>query len=257
MRFPLSSFDTELEVKFIAVNPDLPTIIFLHDSLGCIALWRDFPELLAQKSECNYLVYDRIGYGKSTTNLDLPYRDNNYHEIEADILISLIKDLKIRTPILFGHSDGGTIALIAAAKEPVLIKGIITEGAHVFVEELTLNGIREAENSFKNTNLRDKLYKYHGERVDEVVSAWINIWLDDRFRNWNIENFLSKIICPSLIIQGENDEFGTLYQVESIINQVAGTAEKLILPNLGHTPHKENQSLIIEQTAEFIKKIYL
>lgn len=255
MRFIPSCFVAELEVKIVETDPELPTIIFLHDSLGCIKLWRDFPELLAKKSKCNYLVYDRLGYGESTRNVNLPERGNQYLEDEADFLITLLNDLKIQKPILFGHSDGGTIALIAAAKKPQLIQGVITEGAHVFTEELTLNGIRDAKMSFETTNLREKLFKYHRERVDEVVNAWINIWLHESFKSWNVERYLPQLICPSLIIQGENDAYGTLRQVDAIINGISGVGEKLIIADIGHSPHKENQEEVLKNAVSFIERI--
>jgi pimeloyl-ACP methyl ester carboxylesterase len=253
MRYSPEDGMATLEVKFVEVDNEFPTLVFLHDSLGCIELWRDFPELLAYKLKCNYLVYDRLGYGKSTRDKQLPNRGNNYHEVEADRLIGLINDFNLQKPILFGHSDGGTSALIAAAKAPNLIKGVITEGAHIFTEERTLNGIIEAKSSYRDTDLRNKLYKYHGERVDDLVPAWINIWLHDSFKNWNIEGFLPQIICPTLVIQGEKDEFGTLNQVEGILKGLSGFGEKLIIPNCGHTPHKESKNVVLEQCALFIE----
>jgi len=243
----------ELEVEFHTVNPLAPTIIFLHDSLGCIKLWKDFPRQLASKANCNYLVYDRLGYGASSRNENLPNRPNNYHEIEADILLQLIKDFQITKPILFGHSHGATIAIIAASKEQYLIKAVIAEVAHVFVEDITLKGIETATNGFVTTNLRDRLIKYHGEKVDVVFWAWANVWLRNSFKNWNIEPLLSSIFCPVLIIQGEKDEYGTHEQVLSIYSEIKGIALKCFVPEVGHTPHKESPDFTLGISSGFIK----
>ncbi|MEE1898569.1 alpha/beta hydrolase [Flavobacterium rakeshii] len=231
-----------------------PTIIFLHDSLGCIKLWRDFPEELGELTNCNILVYDRLGYGESAPFITIE-RDNDYLEKEADILNGLITLLQLKEVILFGHSDGASISLITAAKHPELIKGVIVEGAHIFVEEITLKGIREAEVAYKTTNLKERLQKYHGDKTDAVFMAWNTVWLSDTFRDWNIEHFLSKIVCPVMVIQGENDEFGSMAQLEGIVNQVSGRREKLIIPAIGHTPHKEAPQEVLEKSILFINKL--
>ena len=231
-----------------------PTIIFLHESLGCIELWRDFPQKLGEITNCNVLVYDRLGYGKSNPFYN-PQRDNFYVEKEADILNELLDKWEIDNAILFGHSDGGSIALITAAKYPTKISGIITEGAHVFVEEVSLNGIREAIHSYQTTDLKTKLEKYHGNKTEEMFWAWAKTWTTQEFRTWNIENFLPSINCSALIIQGEDDEYGTLEQVESIVRQINGKSEKMIIPNVKHTPHKEIPELILNKSVEFIKQL--
>ncbi|TGM01094.1 alpha/beta hydrolase [Leptospira barantonii] len=253
-------FDIEIGGSSIRIarseneNEDRPSIIFLHDSLGCISLWRDFPFLLAEASQCNPIVYDRIGYGKSGP-FTTKKRDNSYLENEADILYQLIQTLNLKKTILFGHSDGGSIALIAAAKYPQSISGVITEGAHVFVEEITLDGIREAVESYRTTKLKQALEKYHSDKTDDVFKAWSETWLSNTFRNWNIEHFLPAIQCPVFVIQGENDEYGTVNQVDSIVNQVSGKSFKRMIPNVKHTPHKEAPNLILEETNEFIKNL--
>ena len=231
-----------------------PTIIFLHDSLGCISLWRDFPNRLGELSECNVLVYDRQGYGRSC-GFSNSKRDVSYLEQEADILNDLLDYWKIDNAILYGHSDGGTIALLMAAKYPSKIGGIITEGAHVFVEEITISGINEAVKLYNQSNLKTKLEKYHGQKTEEMFWAWADTWLSEEFKNWNVESFLSSIYCDSLIIQGENDEYGSLMQVEKIYNQTSGKSEKLIVTDSGHTPHKDKQERVLAVGSEFIKQI--
>ncbi|ARS37740.1 alpha/beta hydrolase [Pontibacter actiniarum] len=250
--------DYQLQLRWLrpqaADAAQKPVIVFLHDSLGCITLWRDFPERLVQQTGCPALVYDRRGYGASSP-FSSTQRNPDYLEREADVLEHLLEKLNIPEAILFGHSDGGSIALLAAAKYPQRIKGIITEGAHVFVEELTLAGIRAAVQAYQTTSLPEKLRKYHGAKTDAVFHAWADIWLSDAFRDWNIEGFLSAIRCPALVVQGEADEYGTLAQVEAVVRQVQGQAQKLVIPGIGHTPHREAQELVLAESSRFIQTI--
>lgn len=231
-----------------------PTIVFLHDSLGCTQLWRDFPGKISEDTQCNVLVYDRLGYGKSFPMLSHE-RENNYMEREADLLNELLEELNINNTILFGHSDGGTIALIAASKYPEKIKALICEAGHIFVEDITVRGVSDAFEAYQTTNLPERLAKYHGDKVPMMVKAWTEIWLSERFKSWNIEYLLENITSPLLFIQGEADEYGTLDQVEKTINQVSGSSEKYIIPNVGHTPHKEVPELVLNKSVEFINHI--
>lgn len=231
-----------------------PTIVFLHDSLGCIQLWRDFPKKLAEATQCNVLTYDRLGYGKSFPMLTHE-RKNDYMESEADLLNDLLDKLNIKEVILFGHSDGGTIALITASKYPKKVKATICEAGHIFVEDVTVKGVKEALKAYETTNLSERLQKYHGDKVEMMVKAWTEIWLSERFRTWNIEFMLKNIASPLLFIQGEADEYGTLDQVEKTVSQVSGSAGKFIIPNVGHTPHKEVPEVVLEKSIEFINQI--
>lgn len=244
----------EIAVKRIDNYPDRPTIIFLHDSLGCIELWRDFPEKLGELIQCNMLIYDRQGYGKSCP-FSYSQRGIDYMETEADILIELLALWQIEKAILFGHSDGGSIALIAAAKYPEKITGIITEGAHIFIEDITIKGINEAAQLYKTTDLKTKLEKYHGNKTEDMFWAWADMWVKNEFKIWNIEHFLPAVKCPSLIIQGKDDEYGTLKQVERICTQTTGISTELIIQNAKHTPHKETPEITLEQSALFIKEL--
>lgn len=230
---------------------DRPTLVFLHDSLGCIELWRDFPEKLAEATKCNLVIYDRLGYGKSGP-MAAQLRPTNYLEIEADILNNLLIELEIENAILFGHSDGGSIALIGASKYPTKIKAVIAEAAHIFVEEITLKGIYVAIEKYRTTNLAERLARYHGDKVESLFNAWTKTWTRNDYRDWNIEHFLTSIRCPLLIIQGEADEYGTLAQVKKTIDQVSGKPQKYIIPGIGHTPHKEVPELILERCKDFI-----
>ena len=252
MEFDIQTGNNRLRVSRKNNYAGRPEIIFLHDSLGCIEYWKDFPDKLGEVSRCNTLIYDRQGHGKSDPFSTLK-RNKDYMETEADILHKILEICKIDKAILFGHSDGGTIALIAASKYPDKISGVITEGAHVFVEEKTLEGIRKAVDSYYTTDLKDKLIKYHGDKTDAVFRVWTETWLSVDFRNWNIETFLPGIKCPCLIIQGDNDKYGSNKQVESIINGVSGITEKLIVPGAGHSPHKESRDLTLSKSKEFIE----
>lgn len=243
----------EIQVVRYGTDAGRPTIIFLHDSLGSVELWRDFPRQLGSITNCNVLVYDRQGYGKSSPFAS-EERANDYLEVEADVLNQLIEGYGIQQPILFGHSDGGSIALIAAAKYPERMVGVVTEGAHIFVEDITLLGIRHAVDAYQTTNLKERLEKYHGHKTEAVFRAWADTWLREGFRPWNIEGLLPQIKCPVLVIQGEADEYGSLAQVDGIITQVSGVASQLIIPGVGHTPHKEAKELVLGQSAMFIKQ---
>jgi pimeloyl-ACP methyl ester carboxylesterase len=231
-----------------------PTLVFLHDSLGCVTLWRDFPKKLAEATQCNVLVYDRLGYGKSDP-MPTYKRPVNYMEQEADVLNDLLTALKIDNAILFGHSDGGTIALLTASKYKQKIKMVICEAAHIYVEDITLKGIYEAIEAYKTTNLPERLQKYHGNNTDMLFKAWTKTWTRSNFRDWNIEHLLPAITCPLLFIQGEADEYATLEQLEKTINAVSGETEKYIIPNIGHTAHKEAPELVLNKTTEFISMI--
>lgn len=244
----------KLHIEFHNDYENRPVIVFLHDSLGCVELWRDFPKKLAETTWCNILIYDRLGYGKSDA-MPTHERETNYMELEADILNELLVALNITDAILFGHSDGGTISLIAAAKYPEKIKAVIAEAAHIFVEDVTIQGILEVAENYQTTNLPERLQKYHGSKTDTIFKAWTAIWTSEKFRNWNIEYLLPNIICPVLFIQGEKDEYGTLIQVEKTIAMVSGKSEKFIIPNIGHTPHKEAMVKVFEKSATYIGQL--
>lgn len=228
-----------------------PTAVLLHDSLGCVDTWRDFPELLAERIGSDVIVYDRQGYGRSSPFGPTP-RTVHYLAQEAQVLRDLLDALEIDSAILFGHSDGGSIALLAAATEPNRIAAVVTEGAHVFVEDVTLRGIRAARESLGTTDLADRLARYHGDKVPALTSAWIDTWLSPEFRSWNIERHLPYIRCPVLVIQGELDEFGTIEQVNAIVRGVGERARPLMIPGIGHTPHREARDAVLNATSAFI-----
>lgn len=249
--------DMELRVRRIAMTdaaPSRPTLVFLHDSLGCVETWRDFPRTLAERAGLDAIVYDRRGYGQSSP-MATAQRTTSYLDDEAVILRELLDALGLGDVILFGHSDGGSIALIAAATRQPGVQAIVTEGAHVFVEEETLAGIRRARAELETTDLATRLARYHGDRVPALTSAWIDTWLSPEFRDWNITAMLPNAVCPALIVQGTADEFGTPDQVRAIVDGMGGRARALLLPGVGHTPHREARDAVLEESASFITEL--
>lgn len=238
-------------LKHTIKESNLPTIIFLHDSLGSVKLWRDFPEKLGEITNCNILMYDREGHGESSP-FAITERPVNYLEIGADILNQIITKLNLNQVILFGHSDGATIALLHAAKYPTNTLAAIVEGVHVFVEDETLQGIKNAKTALENTNLLDRVAKYHGDKTEMLFKMWMETWLKSNYRDWNIEKDIQSINCPLLIFQGENDEFGTMQQVEKIKENVPSKVIDYLIANCGHNPHKEQTDFTLEKTNEFI-----
>ena len=227
-----------------------PTLVFLHDSLGCITVWRDVPARIAEALGCHALVYDRRGYGRSSAFAPVPRRPD-YLEDEARGLLAVLDGCGVADAVLFGHSDGGSIALIAAAMYPERVRAIVTEGAHVFVEERTLEGIREAKGWLASTDLRERLERHHGVRTDGVTSAWIDVWLSPAFRDWNIERYLPHITCPALVLQGADDEYGTPAQVEAIVRGIGAQATGHLIPGARHTPHRETPEEVTVLVRDF------
>ena len=243
-------------IQHYLFDENRPTIIFLHDSLGSVKLWRDFPEQLAKASNCNALVYDREGHGESSP-FNITKRPKNYLSLGADTLHQIIQKLSLKDIILFGHSDGATIALHYAAKYPNRLIATIVEGVHVFVEEETLNGIKEAKLATETTNLAARVAKYHGEKTEMLFKLWIETWLSDEYKYWNIEQDIRCIQSPILIFQGEKDEFGTMEQVNKIKANVNSLVEDHLIKNCGHNPHKEQTEFTLNTTTNFINKSIL
>ncbi len=223
------------------------TLVFLHEGLGSVAQWRDFPRLIGECCGCNVFMYDRFGHGNSSAAVEK--RGVDYLEKEAwEILHPLLQHYGIKNPILMGHSDGGSIALLYAARYPV--KKLITEAAHIFVESVTLEGIQAAIT--RKTALIDKLKAYHGDKTEDLWSSWADTWLSEGFQSWNIEPYLKNISCPSLIIQGEKDAYGTNLQVERMVSGIGAHAKALLIPEIGHTPHYEAKEIVKNAVINFI-----
>jgi pimeloyl-ACP methyl ester carboxylesterase len=228
------------------------TIIMLHEGLGSVALWKEFPQRLAALTGCGVLVYSRHGHGDSERLAEKRPVDFMHREGEV-VLPELLDRLNIEQPILLGHSDGGSIALIFAGRHPNCTRALILEAPHVFVEDLSVASIAHAKVRYETADLRRRLGLYH-EHVDSTFWGWNDIWLDPRFRSWNIESYLETIRCPILCIQGEQDEYGTRAQLEAIQARVPAT-EILMLPDCGHSPHREQPEPTLEKMAEFVARV--
>jgi pimeloyl-ACP methyl ester carboxylesterase len=233
-------------------DPSNATIVMLHEGLGSIALWKDFPHKLAERTGCGVLVYSRHGHGDSDKLTEKRPLEFMHHEGEV-VLPQLLEKLGIAHPILLGHSDGGSIALIFAGRNPGRARALILEAPHVFVEDLSISSIAEAKVAFETTNLRPKLGCYHAH-VDATFWGWNDIWLNPQFRAWNIESYLDSIRCPVLCIQGEEDEYGTPAQVEAIRARVPIT-EILMLPNCRHSPHRDQNAATLDKMVEFVDRV--
>jgi pimeloyl-ACP methyl ester carboxylesterase len=229
----------------------VPTLVFLHEGLGSIGQWRDFPFEVCLATRLPAVVYERWGYGNADP-LDGPRSVRYLHDEALMSLPEVLRQLNIDDAILIGHSDGGSISLIFAATWPEKVRGIITEAAHVFVEEVTLAGIREAVKVYESTNLRDRLFKYHGSNTDRAFRGWADTWLSQTFHNWNLEEYLPRVTCPILVIQGKEDEYGTPAQMETIAKGVSGPAEKLLIPDCGHVPHHQARERVLAEMTRFI-----
>ncbi|WP_037149848.1 alpha/beta fold hydrolase [Rhizobium freirei] len=218
-----------------------PLILF-HDSLGCIALWRQFPQLLAATLNRRVIAYDRLGFGRSDRRADILSRD--FIAVEAAQYLPLLcEKLAIADFIACGHSVGGGMAIWAGARFPVQCKAVISIAAQAFVEDRTLAGIRVAEKEFELPENMNRLAKYHGDKAEWVLHAWIDTWLAPAFSDWNLDAALQSLRCPQLTIHGEHDEFGSVAHPR----RIAGThGECRILQGIGHTPHKECPELLVE-----------
>jgi pimeloyl-ACP methyl ester carboxylesterase len=247
-----------LETLLLSSPAKAPTIVMLHEGLGSIAMWKDFPEQLAHATGCGVLVYSRYGHGRSERLAEKRSIDFMHHEAMV-VLPELLRQFRIHQPIVLGHSDGASIALIFAGSgagswagaEPRQVRALVLEAPHVFVEDLSVQSIANMRTLFESTDLPQKLARYH-DHVEETFRGWNNIWLAPDFRKWNIEEYLSPITCPVLVVQGENDEYGTLAQVQAIQRRIPKT-QTLILPRCGHSPHRDHPAATLVAVAKFVK----
>jgi len=230
-----------------------PLLVFLHEGLGSLAMWRDFPQALCDAAGVRGLVWSRPGYGRSTPRApeeawDLDFMHRQAHEV----LPALLAALGVAEPVwLFGHSDGGSIALLHAAKFPERTAGAIVLAPHILVEDLSVASIAKAKTAYETTDLKQRLAKYHDD-PDSAFWGWNRIWLHPPFQQWSIEEEIASIACPLLAVQGLDDEYGTLEQIRGIARRVPQT-ELLELPQCGHSPHKDQPQAVIEAATRFIR----
>jgi pimeloyl-ACP methyl ester carboxylesterase len=245
---------------------DSPTLVFLHEGLGCVAMWRDFPERVSQATGYGALVYSRAGYGNSDP-IHLPRRVSFMHDEALITLPQVLNAFEIREAVLVGHSDGGSIALIHAGgtdhhgdtksteKGKRLIRGLILLAPHVFVEEHGLSSIRAIAEDYRSGTLKQRLARYHGANVETAFRGWNDVWLNPEFESWNIEEYLPQIRVPVLLIQGEDDQYGTFAQIEAIESGCQGPVRTVILKDCGHSPYLDQPERTLEAVKAFVSEL--
>ncbi len=231
---------------------DAPELVFLHEGLGSVSHWWNFPERVARATGCPVTVYSRYGSGKSDL-LDASRSVRYMHDEGLLVLPDLLTQLQIANPVLIGHSDGGSIAIIYAGAHD-RVRGLILMAPHVFVEDLSVASIAEAKVAFETTDLGARLRRHHRDAA-KTFWGWNDIWLDPEFRKWNIEEYLPRISCPTLVIQGLDDQYGTMAQVEAIRRQSGGPVEVLPLQDCRHSPQRDQPEKVVDAICRFIARI--
>jgi pimeloyl-ACP methyl ester carboxylesterase len=242
----------KLAYEWVGEAAGKPTLVFLHEGLGSIRQWRDFPATVAAASGCRALVYDRYGYGQSDV-LAEPRRTVRFmHDEALTALPQFFESLRIENPLLIGHSDGASIALIHAGAGHA-VRGVVAMAPHVFIEPLCLTSIANAAHAFENTDLADKLGRYHRD-ARKTFYGWADVWLDPEFKGWDIrDDYLPRISCPVLAIQGYDDEYGTMAQVDEMARRVKAPCELLKLEDCGHAPFREQPERTLEAVVRFVR----
>jgi len=235
-------------------SPGGLTFVMLHEGLGSVAMWRDFPQRLAQSMQSTVIAYSRSGYGRSE-RLHVRNSIRYMHDEALVVLPQFLDQLDIENPILFGHSDGGSIALIHAGGSDRPVAGVVALAPHVLVENISVASIAAAKHAYETTNLRERLANYHDD-VDGVFWRWNDVWLDPAFRAWNIEEYLPRISCPVLAIQGEKDEYGTMDQVERI-RRAAPEVVVLEVKECRHSPHRDQPKVVLDALAQWTRRYRL
>jgi pimeloyl-ACP methyl ester carboxylesterase len=240
-----------LECAWVGVPASMhPTVVFLHEGLGSLALWKDFPRQFCEANGLRGLVFSRYGYGRSTPKPPGERWPVDFmHQQAFEVLPAVLDKLGIARPWLFGHSDGGSIALLHASRFDVA--GVVSVAGHVFTEDFGIDAIAATRTAYETTDLRTRLARYHAD-VDSAFRGWNDIWLDPAFRAWNIEAEIGTLTCPLLVIQGEDDEYGTMAQVEAIARRLPH-ARVLTLPHCGHSPHRDQPERLIAEAGAFIR----
>jgi len=239
-----------LECVRIRGAKSAPTLVFLHEGLGSVALWKDFPARVAEATGCPVLVYSRAGYGRSSPAV-LP-RVPNYMHVEAlTVLPALLDRLGIADPVLVGHSDGASIALLHAGSGRRPVRALVALAPHVFVEDMSIASIDEVRRQYETTDLREKLARRHAD-PDAAFRGWNDVWLAPAFRSWNIEACLPGVRCPLLLIQGSDDEYGSAAQLDAIERQVGGKVARIELADCRHSPHRDQPEATLAAIADFV-----
>ena len=245
-------------LEFRIVGPDdaqarrQTMLVLLHEGLGSVAMWKDFPDSVAARTGHSVLVYSRHGYGQSAQLTQPRGVDYMHHEANT-VLPELLSHLEVRDPLLIGHSDGASIAIIHAGSGNA-VGGLVLMAPHVFVEQVSIDAIAEAKRAFETNDLGAKLARYH-DHPESMFRGWNDIWLHPDFRGWNIECFLPAIRSPLLVIQGEDDPYGTMAQVDAIERGASGPVKKLVFSGCGHSPHIDCTNDTIEAIDAFVQEV--
>lgn len=246
--------DVRLEyVRIPASRPGRPPLVLLHEGLGSVALWRDFPQQLAEATGAEVVAYSRRGYGRSA-RLAGPNTVDYMHDEARIVLPELLQQLKLDRPVLIGHSDGGSIAAIYAGSGFAPLSGLVLMAPHVFVEDITIASIAAAKVAYETTDLGKRLGRYHDD-VDHSFWGWNDIWLLPAFRYWNIEEFVPRVKCPILVIQGRDDEYGTPAQLDSITRLATAPVEIALLPECRHSPHRDQPAQTLALITDFLARL--
>lgn len=251
----------DLEYAWIGPPPETaPTLVFLHEGLGCVSMWRDFPARAAAATGWGALVYSRWGYGRSDAIAEA--RPVCYmHDEGLTTLPEVLAAAQVRDAVLVGHSDGGSIALIFAGAADAVrasgarLRGVVTLAAHVFNEEISVRSIAAARTAYETTDLAERLRRHHGDNTEGAFRGWNDVWLHPDFLAWNIEEYLPCITAPVLAIQGAGDEYGTERQLAAIADGVAGPVETLMLPTCGHAAFRDQPEATLAAIARFIEAL--
>jgi pimeloyl-ACP methyl ester carboxylesterase len=247
--------DADLEARRFAPRQrraGAPTIVFLHEALGSVSVWRDFPRKVAGATGCDVVAYSRQGFGQSSPRLE-PYDTRFLHHESLVVLPAVLDALGVERPMLFGHSDGGSMALIAAGAGRTSYSGIVVLAPHLFVEPESLAGIHAAIDLWATTDFSTRLARHHRDAA-MVFRRWHEVWLDPSHRTWNIEAFVRQISCPVLAIQGTEDEYATMTQLDAIA-RLAPDVELLKLEHCGHSPHRDQPDAVISATMRFVERV--
>jgi pimeloyl-ACP methyl ester carboxylesterase len=257
VRVAWDGHDHQIEVDWLAPQRrHRPLLVFLHEGLGSVAMWRDFPARLCEAADCRGLVFSRWGYGQSTPRPPHERWPIDFMHRQASAFLPAFfaavgVDTRAEPPWLYGHSDGGSIALLHAAACPDRVAGLVVAAPHIVVEDLSVTSIDKARDAYLATDLRAKLARYHAD-PDSAFWGWNDVWLDPAFRDWDIRAALPAIRCPVLAIQGVDDEYGTMAQIEGIAEAVP-QAQLLRLDDCGHSPHRDQPLAVMQAVAGLLR----
>jgi pimeloyl-ACP methyl ester carboxylesterase len=234
-----------------------PTLVLLHEGLGCVGMWRDFPAALAARTGYGVLAYSRFGYGKSDP-VPLPRPLSYMHDEAFDVLPVVLDQAGVRKTILVGHSDGASIATIyAGGRQDFRVRGLVLLAPHFFVEDISVRSIADAKEAYERGDLRARLERYHGHNVDNAFWGWNGAWLDPAFRAWRIDDAVAHVRVPMLIIQGRDDQYGSAAQLALAEADAYCPVETLLLDRCGHAPQLDQPALTLAAIADFCRRVML